>query len=149
MSSYRLEGPGVITELYFGGPAAAAVGSSLVVAEYCDRLLMIYSKVRHGWEFPGGKALFGEEAEKCATREFYEETGLILKELSRLCTFHVDKGVEVHTGTLFTSSISGFSPKLNSSEILGIGLFSEPPPGISIKDGYVELMFEILLGRQR
>lgn len=149
MSFFRLEGPGVITKLYFGRPTATAAGSSLVIAEYCGRLLMIYSKVRHGWEFPGGKALIGEEAEKCALREFQEETGLVLKDLSSLCTFHVDKGDEVHKGTIFTSSISGFSPKLNSSEILGIGLFCEPPSGISIKDGYVELMFEILLGRQR
>ena len=149
MSSYRLEGPGVITELHFGGPVATVVGSSLVIAEYCGRLLMIYSKVRHGWEFPGGKAFIGEEAEKCALREFREETGLILKDLSSLCTFHVNKVDEAQAGTIFTSSISGFSPKLNSSEILGIGLFSELPLGISIKDGYVELMFEILLGRQR
>lgn len=149
MSLFRLEGPGVITELNFDGPAAVAAGSSLVIAQHCGRLVMIFSKARHGWEFPGGKALIGEEAMVCAQREFREETGLSLKDLSSLCTFHVSKGEELHTGTIFTCHIPDFSPKLDSSEILGIGLFSGPPLDISIKDGYVELMFKILLSRQR
>lgn len=149
MSLFHLEGPGVITELNFDGPAAVAAGSSLVIAKYCGRLVMVYSKARLGWEFPGGKALIGEEAEACAQREFREETGLSLKDLSSLCTFHVRKGEEVLIGTIFTCSLPAFTPKLDSNEILGIGLFSEPPSSISIKDGYVEFMFKMLLGRQR
>lgn len=149
MSFYRLEGPGVVTELNFDGPAAVAAGSSLVIAHYCGKLVMTFNRARLGWEFPGGKALEGEDAGECAEREFREETGFALKDLSKLCTFNAIKGDEIYTGTIFTCNISEFLPKLNSNEILGIGLFSEPPSGISIKDGYIELMFKILLNRQR
>ncbi len=149
MGFVRLQGPGVITELNFDGPAVSTAGSSLVVAQHCGRLLMIYSKVRQGWEFPGGKAIVGEEAEACARREFREETGLSLTGLTSLCSFQVTKIGMLHTGVIFTGSISDYSPNLNSSEILGIGLFSKPPSGVSLKDGYVELMFKKLLGVQR
>lgn len=149
MSLVRLEGPDVVTELNFDGPAVTAAGSSLVIAEHCGRLLMVYSKARLGWEFPGGKAINGEEAEACALREFYEETGLLLAGLSRLCTFQVRKPEELHSGVIFTSSILSFTPKLNCNEILGIGLFREHPAGISFKDGYIELMFERILNAQR
>lgn len=146
MSTIRLAGPCVVTELHFDEPTAFAAGSSLVIAELCGRLIMVFNKARTGWEFPGGKALPGEEAADCARREFKEETGLVLEHLKPYCTFRVDKSGEIHEGTIFAGCISSFSPNINSKEILGIGLFTEPPPGISIKDGYIELMFNRIIG---
>lgn len=53
-------------------------------------VLLVLSKKRGAWEFPGGKLARGETYEKAAAREFTEETGGRVTDLHRFAIWRHD-----------------------------------------------------------
>ena len=64
---------------------------SLLVQD--DQLLLLFKLSRQKWFLPGGKAEFGENVIQTGCREFFEETGLELKnaELAAVTTIVVEE----------------------------------------------------------
>lgn len=64
---------------------------SLLVQD--DQLLLLFKPSRQKWFLPGGKAEFGENVIQTGCREFFEETGLELKnaELAAVTTIVVEE----------------------------------------------------------
>lgn len=64
---------------------------SLLVQE--DQILLLFKPSRQKWFLPGGKAEFGENIIQTGCREFFEETGLELKnaELAAVTTVVVEQ----------------------------------------------------------
>ena len=58
----------------------------VVVFDNRGRILFLKRREPAVWEFPGGGVEFGEEPEKTARRETYEETKLRIKNLKLICT---------------------------------------------------------------
>jgi 8-oxo-dGTP diphosphatase len=58
----------------------------VVVFDNKGRILFLKRREPEVWEFPGGGVEFGEEPEKTAKRETYEETKLKIKDLKLICT---------------------------------------------------------------
>jgi len=58
----------------------------IVVFDRKGRALFLKRREPEIWEFPGGGVEFGEEPEKTAKRETYEETKLKIKDLKLICT---------------------------------------------------------------
>jgi len=60
---------------------ALAIGVGVIIKKD-KRILLLKRKGSHGsgqWSLPGGYLDFGESLKKCAVREVFEETGLIIK----------------------------------------------------------------------
>lgn len=132
------------TILDFSSRESMVHGSSLIVPVFADKLVMVYTNSRAGWEFPGGKQLPGESAQTAAARELFEETGLSGECFKQICRYVVSKYGVQHHGTIFQCNIAIFEPKLKDEQALGVGLFSACPTNLSVNDGYIQLMFSRL-----
>jgi 8-oxo-dGTP pyrophosphatase MutT (NUDIX family) len=49
-----------------------------------NKYLLVHNKKFGGWQFPGGKLESGENAERAAKREIFEETNLIIEDLEKI-----------------------------------------------------------------
>lgn len=65
------------------------------------RRFVIYHRIRHAFESPGGKCYQGESFEHCASRALFEETGLLV-ETSRFMRSH---SMYVHDPVLATACV--------------------------------------------
>ena len=68
-------------------------GSSVIIKNTENQVLMLLRSDNNCWCFPGGAAELGEKIEETAAREVYEETGLILESLE---LFGVFSGQELY-----------------------------------------------------
>ncbi len=69
------------------------VGASVIVVDKCERILLQLRSDNNAWGYAGGSVEIDEKVEDTAKRELYEETGLIVKELT---LFGVFSGKELH-----------------------------------------------------
>jgi len=69
------------------------VGSTVLVLDAQDRLLMMKRSDNGNWGVPGGAMELGESTEETARRELLEETGL---EVGELILFDVFSGKELY-----------------------------------------------------
>jgi 8-oxo-dGTP pyrophosphatase MutT (NUDIX family) len=63
-------------------------------------VLLVRGRLSHKWSFPKGHCKRGESDLACATRELYEETGLVLNE--KYSSYHKLKG-----GSYFVFAVTG------------------------------------------
>lgn len=85
--------------------------------------VMVKSRKRNGWEFPGGNIEPYEGPQQAAIREFREETGYIVTLLKR---HDFEDG-----GIVFTAIVTDSSGQYNTNEISKIGIFYTLPENLA------------------
>lgn len=78
---------------HVGNQPLLMVGSTVLVMDVQNRLLMIKRSDNGSWGVPGGAMELGETTEETARRELFEETGL---EVGELTLFGVFSGKELY-----------------------------------------------------
>ena len=78
---------------YVGNQPLLMVGSTVLVLDTQNRLLMMKRSDSGNWGVPGGAMELGETTEEAARRELFEETGL---EVDELTLFGVFSGKELY-----------------------------------------------------
>jgi len=78
---------------YVGNQPLLMVGSTVLVLDGKNRLLMMKRSDSNNWGVPGGAMELGETTEETARRELHEETGL---EVNELTLFSVFSGKELY-----------------------------------------------------
>ena len=138
--------------LWFGDPPSASEwpgpDSVIVVPTMNRSLLLVRNLRRSGWEFPGGGILDGERPEQAARREAAEEAGACLGELHPLCWYTVKSTPMpgLSRGIVYVADLTSFGSPVDKDEIADVRLFSSPPAEISFKDGFTELVFQLVFG---
>ncbi|KKQ32580.1 MAG: hypothetical protein US49_C0006G0031 [candidate division TM6 bacterium GW2011_GWF2_37_49] len=89
------------------------------------------NKKRDTWEIPGGKRESGEDIEKTARRELFEETGASEFELTAVSEYSVTIDGQTKFGRLFFAAVLVFKQIQMTDEIQEIKGFSELPPALS------------------
>ena len=72
---------------HVGNQPLLMVGSTVLVMDVQNRLLMIKRSDNGSWGVPGGAMELGETTEETARRELFEETGLEVGELTLFGVF--------------------------------------------------------------
>jgi 8-oxo-dGTP diphosphatase len=108
--------------------------------------LLVRNVRRSGWEFPGGQIEQGETAEEAARRETLEEAGAVLDVLKPLCWYTVSNGVRKSRGIVYVADVLACRKPTDVEEIAEVKFFREPPNEVSFKDGFTELVFELIGG---
>jgi 8-oxo-dGTP pyrophosphatase MutT (NUDIX family) len=78
---------------YVGNQPLIMVGSTVIVLDSQNRLLMMKRSDSGNWGVPGGAMELGETTEETARRELFEETGL---EAGEMTLFGVFSGKELY-----------------------------------------------------
>ena len=138
--------------LWFGDPPSASEWpgpDSVIVVPMMNRsLLLVRNLRRSGWEFPGGGILDGESPEQAARREAAEEAGACLGQLHPLCWYTVQSTPPpgLSRGIVYVADLTSFGSPTDEDEVADVRLFSSPPAEISFKDGFTELVFQLVFG---
>jgi len=111
-------------------------------------LLLVRNLRRSGWEFPGGGILDGESPEQAVRREAAEEAGACLGQLHPLCWYTVQSTPPpgLSRGIVYVADLTSFGSPTDEDEVADVRLFSSPPAEISFKDGFTELVFQLVFG---
>jgi 8-oxo-dGTP pyrophosphatase MutT (NUDIX family) len=91
--------------------ATPARAAGVIAKSKAGRILMVRRTDGEGWAFPGGGFKEGEDAAKCAWREFFEETGYRCGDVGAPLMRRIKSGVDF---TTFVCPVDDeFIPKLN------------------------------------
>ncbi len=138
--------------LWFGDPPSASEWpepDSVIVVPVMNRsLLLVRNLRRSGWEFPGGGILDGESPEQAVRREAVEEAGAALGQLRPLCWYTVRSAPMpgLSRGIVYVADLTSFGSPADKDEIADVRLFSSPPAELSFRDGFTELVFQLVFG---
>lgn len=138
--------------LWFGRPPSASEWpgpDSVIAVPVMNRsLLLVRNLRRSGWEFPGGGILDGESPEQAVRREAAEEAGACLGQLHPLCWYTVQSTPPpgLSRGIVYVADLTSFGSPTDEDEVADVRLFSSPPAEISFKDGFTELVFQLVFG---
>ena len=99
----------ILTQIPRGRMAVRTQVFCGAIIEKDGKILMVrsYGKVWKGWDFPGGKMLWGENIFNCVSREVLEETGYTPKPKSLLGIYQrkTELGGEDYLRFIFISSL--------------------------------------------
>jgi 8-oxo-dGTP diphosphatase len=117
---------------------AADLPLALVVAISGDQCLLVFNRWRQEWELPGGMLEPGESPAQAARREYVEETGQPLPELSfyGLALFRLAPDDRLEYAAIYLARIGAIEPFAPTEEIGAIRLWepSTPGEGVSVLD---------------
>lgn len=98
-------------------------GSNVIARDARGRVLMVrHSYGGGGWEFPGGGMGRGEDPEAAARREFLEELGCGLEEVSFLGTVEEPYHGATNVVHVFTGVVAG-EPRVDGRELVEARFF--------------------------
>jgi 8-oxo-dGTP pyrophosphatase MutT (NUDIX family) len=96
----------------------ACLEFAVIAARYQDKWVFCRHKERSTWEIPGGHRELGEDIQKTAQRELYEETGAVNAELVPVCVYCVEKSQNVKNfGMLYWANITRLEALKEDSEM--------------------------------
>lgn len=102
---------------------APIFGISVILTNGEGEVLLIkHSYGPKAWGLPGGGMKAGEDPEKCAKRELFEEVGLELKELQPLGILQETLSGSPHTSHVFTAQVPE-TPVPDGREVLEARFF--------------------------
>lgn len=99
---------------------------AVIVSRYKDKWVFCKHKERSTYECPGGHREMGEDIEKTARRELWEETGAETYELKKICVYSVADNKTESFGMLYYAEIFTFG-ELPELEIERVELLEELP----------------------
>lgn len=99
---------------------------AVIVSRYKDKWVFCKHKARNTYECPGGHRETGEDIDKTARRELWEETGAEQYELKKICVYSVADHEEESFGMLYYAEIFAFG-ELPELEIEKVELFEKLP----------------------
>lgn len=105
-----------------------------IAARYDQGWLFIKHRKRGGYELPAGHPDHGESSEAAAARELSEETGAEDFTIEPVSYYSVESGGEIQYGRLFLAEVRLLGEITDSNEIEEVGLFSELPRDLSLKE---------------
>lgn len=99
---------------------------AVIVSRHKDKWVFCKHKKRSTYECPGGHREMGEDIEKTARRELWEETGAETYELKKICVYSVADNKAESFGMLYYAEIFTFG-ELPELEIEKVELLEELP----------------------
>ena len=119
---------------------------AVILARSGGKWLLCRHRDRQTWEIPGGHREEGEEIDRAARRELFEETGAVEFGLSPVCFYSVTGEINAGTerfGKLYFAEIEKLGP-LPPFEIAETRLFDELPEALTYPDIQPELFRRVL-----
>jgi ADP-ribose pyrophosphatase YjhB (NUDIX family) len=107
------------------GPYRNPLPTVDVIIEVPEGIVLIERKnPPHGWAIPGGFVDYGESVERCAVREAFEETGLVVRLTALLYVYsRPDRDPRHHTlSTVFVGRAEG--RPVAADDARGAGVFT-------------------------
>ncbi|NMM62549.1 NUDIX domain-containing protein [Clostridium sp. P21] len=107
---------------------------AVIMAKYNEKWIYVKVKGRNTWEIPGGHREIGEDINKTASRELFEETGAKKFNITPVCVYSVksDEPIDYTEsfGQLFYSKIEELD-KLPDYEVSEITLVNTTPNSLT------------------
>ena len=104
---------------------------SVIAAKKGDQWIFCRHKMRSTWEIPGGHREPGENAEQCARRELFEETGATSYDLTQIGVYSASDGLGIGYGMLYYADVKELAPLEPGFEIGEIRLFDICPSDLT------------------
>jgi len=111
-------------------------------ARYLGKWIFVRHRERLSWELPAGHIEPGEEPEKAAVRELYEEAGVVNSSLKVVSDYSVTLGRKLAFGRLYYADVKELEP-LPDHEIEEIKLSAELPSHLTYPEVQT-LLFSLL-----
>ncbi len=98
----------------------------VIGARYQGQWIFVRHRERQSWEMPAGHIEPGEEPDRAAVRELYEEAGVVNSSLTVISDYSVNDGEKSASGRLYFADVKELEP-LPDHEIAEIKLSTELP----------------------
>lgn len=106
---------------------------AVIHAAYKGSWILVRQKGRNTWEIPGGHREADEDINATASRELYEETGVVDREIEPVCDYSVTKNGRTTFGRLFFCRVEEMG-ELPESEIEEVKLVRSIPENLTYPD---------------
>lgn len=122
----------------------------IVIPQDRGCLVMVWSRKRAGWEFPGGHIEEGEGLLDTARRECLEEAGIRIEKVTPWCSYLVIRHrpglghAPESRGVIARAQVADFERFIPTREIGRVGRFRRVPDKVTFRDGFIEEVFRLL-----
>lgn len=114
-----------------------------ICAAYKGKWIYVRNKDRSSWEMPAGHREAGEDIERAASRELFEETGAVNFDIEPVCDYAVTLDGVTRFGRLFYANVIKLGP-LPGSEIAEVRLFKTAPENLTYDEIHPALQQKVV-----
>jgi 8-oxo-dGTP diphosphatase len=127
----------------------AALPLALVVPAHEAGCLLVFNRWRQEWELPGGMLEPGESPRQAAQREFVEETGQALPELSfhGMALFRLAPDDRLEYAALYVANLGRVDPFEPNDEIAAIRLWDPSSASEQVSPLDAEIIRRVMSAR--